>query len=84
MGQSLSLCQSCTVDIDATIATIEREQERVNREIDRLRERIHNTNDIVNKNLLTVSVQMSEIKIQLATICTDIQYIKKEVENEEN
>ena len=84
MGQSLSLCQSCIVDVQNSIDIVEREQERVNREIERLRQRIHDINDIVNKNLLTVSIQMSEIKIQLATMCADIQHIRNEVDSSQN
>lgn len=81
MGQSLSLCQSCDLDVNTTIAAIEREQDRVNRELERLRSRLHDISNVVNKNLLSVSVQMSEINVQLATLCSDIKHIKDEVDN---
>ena len=80
MGQSLSLCQSCSVDVKTDVETIAREQERVNGVVEKMRENLANVNELVSKNLLTVCLRISEIKVDLATMGNDIQYIKREVD----
>lgn len=84
MGQSLSLCQSCSVDVKTDIDTINREQERVNREVERLRQNISDINELVSQNLLTVCLRISELKVTLATMNNDIQHIKNEVDRNRN
>ena len=84
MGQSLSLCQSCSVDVKTDIDTITREQERVNREVERLRQNISDINELVSQNLLTVCLRISELKVTLATMNNDIQHIKNEVDRNRN
>lgn len=84
MGNSLALCNSCAVDIPSTIETHAREIEKLDSEIQRIRVRLHDISNIVNNNLLEVHTTISEIKIQLATIVSELQHIRHEVDNPQN
>ena len=76
MGNTLSVCGTCNVDIINSVETLQRDIERIDVEINRIRNRLHDMNGVMNQNLLDVSLKMSDIKIQLATILVDVQHIK--------
>ena len=80
MGQSLSLCGTCNLELNNTMQSLEKQQERASDEITRIQQRLQELNDDIGGNLFKVCQEIGNLKIRLTEIHKDIEYIKVEVD----
>ena len=80
MGQTLSLCGTCNVEMTNTMQSLEKQQERASDEITRIQQRLQELNDDIGGNLFKVCQEIGNLKIRLTEIHKDIEYIKVEVD----
>lgn len=80
MGQTLSLCGTCNVEMNNTLQGLEKQQERASDEIVRIQQRLQELNDDIGGNLFKVCQEIGNIKIRLTEVHKDIEYIKVEVD----
>ena len=80
MGQTLSLCATCNVEMNNTLQGLEKQQERCSDEITRIQQRLQELNDDIGGNLFKACQEIDNLKIRLTEIHKDVEYIKVEVD----